>query len=41
VPAERPSPQWFLIPAALLFGLVLLLQWRRRTTETTPASSAA
>ena len=29
-PAQRTSPHWFVIPAALLYGLVLLLQWRRK-----------
>ena len=41
VPAERPSPQWFLIPALLLFGLVVLLQRRRRPTRTSPGPSVA
>ncbi len=30
VPAERPSPYWFTIPALLAFGLIIVLQKRRR-----------
>ncbi|HET9903722.1 MAG TPA: TRAP transporter permease [Xanthobacteraceae bacterium] len=30
VPAVRPSPYWFAIPALALFGLIVLLQRRRR-----------
>jgi TRAP transporter 4TM/12TM fusion protein len=30
VPADRPSPYWFALPALALFGLIALLQHRRR-----------
>jgi uncharacterized protein DUF3394 len=30
VPAERPSPYWFALPALALFGLIILAQHRRR-----------
>ena len=30
VPARRASPYWFMIPALLLMGGVVALQWRRR-----------
>ncbi|WP_430727115.1 TRAP transporter permease [Variibacter gotjawalensis] len=30
VPAERPSPYWFAIPALLLFGFIIFLQKRRQ-----------
>lgn len=42
VPAKRPDPFWFTIPAFLLFGLILLLQWRRsRGPGGTPVPAAA
>jgi hypothetical protein len=31
VPADRPNPHWFFLPALLLIGLVWLLQGRRET----------
>jgi len=41
VPAQRASPQWFMLPAVLLFGAVVLLQWRRRTGGAKAAPAAA
>jgi len=33
VPAERPAKEWFIIPALLLAGIVMLLQLRRARAE--------
>jgi hypothetical protein len=42
VPSKRADPFWFTIPAFLLLGLILLLQWRRKPgSGATPMPAAA
>ena len=41
VPAERASPYWFMLPALLLLGIVVALQWRRRAPRRSAAAAVA
>jgi len=41
LPADRPSKYWLHLPALALLGVVVLLQWRRRSVEGLPKAAAA
>jgi len=41
VPAERASPYWFMLPALLLLGLVVALQWRRKPARKSMVAATA